>query len=123
MAGSPARVDAGGDPLLAALTARWQEDGVGTNAGVTVTHAADAAALHFATGVQGSGDAAALVTIEAPAATILWRKRFSGAFVFSEVFPPGVIRGGANEAILVKISASTANCEANIQGMTAAAVS
>lgn len=106
----------GGDSLFANIVSRWEEDDVGTNAGVTVTHAAVATQIMTCTGIQGSGDAAALVTIEAPASTILWRKRFTAAFTFSESFPLGVIRGALNEAILVKISASTSNCEANIQG-------
>lgn len=98
----------------------WQEDGTGTTAGVTLTHAAETSPnkRHIVTGIQCSGDAAALVTIESPANTILYRKRFTGAFTLSETFSPGPIRGGLGDAILVKISASTANCEANMQGYT-----
>ena len=96
----------------------WQEDAVGTTTGVTATKAAppEATDVHFATGIQCSGDAAALVTIESPAATILFRKRYAAAFTMSESFEPGVMSGAPGAAILVKVSASTANSEANIQG-------
>lgn len=100
------------------IISRWEEDDVGTNAGVTVTKAAVANRKHAAVHISGSGDAAALVTLESPASTILWRKRFAGAFTFSETLPLGCFEGVDNSAMLVKISASTANCEANIAGFT-----
>lgn len=113
----------GGDPLFSLAVSRWQEDAVDTDGGgVTATHAAETGLIHSATGIQCSGDAAALVTIEAPANTILWRKRFTGAFTMSEAFPLGVIRGAAGDAILVKVSAATTNSEANMQGVTLTAV-
>jgi len=89
--------------------------GVGTNAGVTVTLAAVGTKRLSPLGIQCSGDAACIVTIESPAATILYRKRFAAAFNFSDRFDPDDIRGAAGQALLVKISASTSNCEANIQ--------
>lgn len=95
----------------------WAEDGVGTNAGVTVTHAAAAGNIHRVAAIQCSGDAAAVVTVESPAATVLYTKRFAAAFNMSEQFPVP-IAGSDGGAVLVKISASTANCEANIQGYT-----
>jgi hypothetical protein len=64
--------------------------------------------------ISGSGDAAALVTVESPASTVLWRKRFSAAFTFSENFAPGLIEAAGNTDVLVKISASTSNSEANL---------
>jgi hypothetical protein len=94
--------------------------GVGTNAGVSVTQAAPTAGTnrkHLAVGIQCSGDAAAIVTVESPAATILYRKRFAAAFNMSESFAIPIV-GAVEQAILVKISASTSNCEANIQGYT-----
>lgn len=66
------------------------------------------------TAVSGSGDAAAVVTLESPAGTILWRQRFTGAFSFST--PGVVIPGAAGQNVLLKISASTSNCEANLSG-------
>ena len=89
--------------------------GAGTSSGVTVTISASGNKTHEATDIQCSGDAAALVTIESPAATLIYRKRFTAAFNMSEQFLTPV-RGATGQAILVKISASTANCEANIQG-------
>ena len=95
---------------------QWRGSGVGTNAGVTVSHTLTSGADHcVVTGVQGSGDAAALVTIESPAGTAIWRKRFAAAFTFSENFT-GPVLGASGQNVQVKISASTANCEANIQG-------
>lgn len=91
--------------------------GVGTNAGVTVTQAAVTGRTFAVTGIQVSTDLAALVTIESPAATVIYRKRLAGTGGnFSETFEPGALEGAISQAVLVKISASTANCEANIQG-------
>lgn len=92
--------------------------GVGTNAGVTVTQSAPSATgdRYFVTGIQCSGDAACIVTIESPASTVLWRKRFAAAFNVSERFEPGVMPAAPGQAVLVKVSASTSNSEANIQG-------
>lgn len=95
----------------------FQGSGVGTSAGVTVTQSASTGRTYAVTGIQVSSDLACLVTIESPAATVIYRKRLAGTGGnFSEVFEPGVLQGGISQAVLVKISASTANCEANIQG-------
>lgn len=105
-----------GDYYFSKIRSRAAGSGVGTNSGVTVTLTAPSGNLAYTcTGIQCSGDAAALVTIESPANTVLYRKRFAAAFNMSESFPPGFIRGAAAGAMLVKISASTSNCEANIQ--------
>lgn len=105
--------------LDAAVKSRFSATGVGTNAGVTVTQTAPTATNDYysVTGIQCSGDAAAIVTVESPASTILYRKRFAAAFNMSESFPIGAIKGAAAGAVLVKISASTSNCEANMQGV------
>lgn len=94
----------------------WSATGVGTNAGVTVTHTiGTGATICEVVGIQASGDAAALVTIESPAGTVIYRKRFAAAFTLSEGF--GTPKKGAlSQNVLVKISASTSNCEANIDG-------
>lgn len=104
--------------IINRIKGRFQGTGVGTISGVTVTQAAPSQANDFygVTGIQCSGDAAAVVTIESPAATILYRKRFAAAFNMSETFVPGSLNGAAGAAVLVKVSASTANSEANIQG-------
>lgn len=94
----------------------WSAAAVGTISGATATHTINTSAKRCnVTGIQCSGDAAALVTIESPAGTILWRKRFAAAFNHSEGFGVPLVGADANN-VLVKISASTANCEANIQG-------
>jgi hypothetical protein len=106
-----------GDPFFGKVRKRWQEDAADTDGGgVTATHAAVADRRHVATHISGSGDAAALVTLESPASTILWRKRFAGAFTFSETLPLGSYVGDENAAMLLKISAATANSEANLAG-------
>jgi hypothetical protein len=89
--------------------------GVGTNAGVTVTITGASGEALSATGIQCSGDAAALVTVESPASTVIYRKRFAAAFNMSEQWPEGALFGASGSDLLVKISASTSNCEANIQ--------
>lgn len=104
----------------ARAVAYWNTAGVGTNAGVTVTKAAVASQSHVVEHISGSGDAAALVTVEFPAGTVVWRKRFAAAFTFDEEFPPGLYEAGTNVNAVLKISASTANCEANLAGYTVA---
>jgi hypothetical protein len=55
------------------------------------------------------------VTIESPAGTVIYKKRFAAAFNMSEGFATPK-KGATGQNILVKISASTAACEANIDG-------
>ncbi len=108
-----------GDYYFGKVRSRSSGTGVGTTAGVTVTLTAPTGNLaHNATGIQCSGDAAALVTVESPSGTVLYRKRFTAAFNMSESWPLGVMKGALGAAMLVKISASTANCEANVQSLT-----
>lgn len=97
---------------------QWQATGTGTTAGVTVTKAAPSQAtdVYCVTSIDCSGDAAAVVTIESPSGTVLWRKRFAAAFNMSEEWDIDELKGAPGQAILVKISASTANCEANMTG-------
>lgn len=91
---------------------------VGTNSGVTATIAAGtSASKNVVTHISGSGDAAAIVTLEVPTGTVKWRKRFAAAFTFSENFAFGEYEGVDGDAVSVKISASTSNCEANIAGV------
>ena len=103
---------------MANVEARFQGTGVGTNAGVTVTQAAptEVTDRYCVLGIQCSGDAAALVTVESPASTILYRKRFAAAFTLSERWAQEELQAAEGQAVLVKISASTSNCEASIQG-------
>jgi len=97
---------------------RWSTTVAGTNGGATATYAAGAAGSRHAVGaIQCSGDAAALVTVESPAATVLYRKRFAAAFNMSERFDPPLV-GAAASAVVVKVSASTSNSESNVQGIT-----
>lgn len=108
-----------GDYLYGQILDRWTGTGVGTNAGVTVTKAAATGKRYQVTGIQCSGDAAAVVTVESPSGTKLYQKRFAAAFNMNEKWDVGMLdAGAANQAVLVKISASTSNCEANIQGVS-----
>lgn len=90
---------------------------VGTNAGVTATHTPGASTKSVVTHVSGSGDGAALVTIESPTGTVIWRKRFAAAFNFETNFSFGELEGVAASTVSVKVSASTTNSEANIAGV------
>lgn len=107
-----------GDHFWGKVRSRASATAADTNGGgVTATIAAPTAPRHYtATGIQTSSDAACVVTIESPAATILWQKRYAAAHAASEEFPIGMIVGAAGEALLVKTSAGTTNSEANIQG-------
>jgi hypothetical protein len=68
-------------------------------------------------GIQVSGDAAALVTIESPSGTVLWQKRYAAAFQDNVMFnDDSAIVAAVGADVLVKISASTSHSEANIQG-------
>ena len=97
----------------------WSATGVGTTAGVTVTKTGASGQTQMVTGIQVSGDATATVTVESPASTILWRQVFSAAFTpTSFSFAQGALNGASGSDVLVKISASSARCEANIQGYT-----
>lgn len=67
-------------------------------------------------GIQCSGDLGALVTIEDEAG-VLWRKRMTSAFAFSDGFLLGAIKAAAGKNLLVKISASTLVAEVNMQAL------
>jgi len=103
---------------VANVEARFQGSAVGTNAGVTVTQAApsDPNDVYCVLGIQCSGDAACIVTIESPSGTIIYRKRFAAAFTLSERWAQEELMAAAGQAVLVKVSASTSNSEASIQG-------
>jgi hypothetical protein len=109
-----------GDHFFGKVRGRVAATSVSTSGGVSVTIAAPSdTARHYAvTGIQTSSDAACLVTIESPASTVLWRKRYAAAHAASESFPPGVINGAVGAAVIVKTSASTSNTEGNIQALT-----
>jgi len=106
-----------GDHFYGKVRGRVAASSVSGSGGVIVTIAAptDTQRHYSVSGIQTSSDAACIVTIESPASTVLWRKRYAAAHAVSETFPPGFINGATNAAILVKTSASTTNTEANIQ--------
>jgi len=108
------------DNYLNKVKGRWLASGAAAaSGGTTVTKAAVAAGQHSISHASASGDAAALVTIESPTSTVIWRKRFAGAFTMSESFDPGQVEApDENTAMSIKVSASTANVEANIAGYT-----
>lgn len=97
---------------------KFAQTNTGTNAGVTAVEAAPGAGSKLiVTHVSVSGDAAALVTIESPASTVIWQKRYAAAFADELKFDFGELEGGDNTLVQVKISASTSHCEANIAGL------
>lgn len=110
------------DPLFNDRIADFAQTAVGTNAGVSATQAAIDTHVFMVTGIDVSGDAAALVTIESPASTVLWQQRFASAFVLNKIWDHPVIKGAPGAAILVKVSASTTHSEANIYGIVAGSV-
>ena len=99
----------------------WQEDGVGTNSGVTVTKAAASGATaglkHYIKAVQVSGDAAATVILK-QGTTVILTIRHAAAFEATYEFPAPLV-SAENALVSCAISASTSNCEANMQGYTA----
>lgn len=93
----------------------WNATGVGTNAGVSVTHTLTTGATYaICTGIQYSSDAACVVTVESPSGTPIFKIRHAAA-VANQISFPG-LKGASSQNILVKVSASTTNSEANIQG-------
>jgi hypothetical protein len=109
-----------GPALESQIEERWSVTAADTDGGgVTASKAASGGAgdVHAVTGVQCSGDAAALVTIESPASTVIWRKRFAAAFVMSEEFNESPLLGAPGQLVRVVVSAGTANSEANMQGV------
>lgn len=108
----------GGDPFLQYVVDRWTETGVGTTAGVTVTKLGSANLTHIVTGVQVSGDLAALVSLQTPSGTTIWRLRYAAAFDRSYSFPLATKQGAPGKDVLLLISASTAACEANLDGIS-----
>lgn len=108
-----------GPAFEATIEENWSVTAADTDGGgVTATKAAPTATtdVYVVAGIQCSGDAAAIVTVESPASTILYRKRFAAAFNMSEDFTPGTLEAAAGQAVLVKVSAGTTNTEANMQG-------
>lgn len=107
-----------GDHFYGKVRSRTAATSVSGAGGVTVTIAAPTAPRHYVvSGIQTSSDAACVVTIESPASTVLWWKRYAAAHAASEVFELGTIVGAAGAAVLVKTSASTTNTEGNIQAL------
>lgn len=105
-----------GDSYFSKVLRRQSATAVGTGAGASATVTGVAASKLYATSIQCSSDAAALVTVESPSGTVLYNKRFSAAFTMSDSFPPGALQSAtAGASMLVKVSASTSNSEANIQ--------
>jgi hypothetical protein len=94
----------------------WAGNVQGTNAGVTFTQAAPTVAgrKHVADRVEAYGDAAAVLTIESPAATIIYKEQFAAAF--NRDVTELDVEGAKDQALVVKISASTAFCGVNVEG-------
>jgi len=94
----------------------------GTNAGASATQAAGGAYTeHFVTSFGGHTDTDSIVTVESPAATILWQSSIDisvDGTAFNFYFGERGIPCGANGAAVGKIATSTTDCQANITGYT-----
>lgn len=106
-----------GDHFYGKVRGRVAASSVSGSGGVTTTIAAPAdTKRHYSvSGIQTSADVACLVTIESPASTTIWSKRYAAAHAASEKFELGMVNGAVGQAILVKTSAGTTNSEASIQ--------
>ena len=88
----------------------------GTDSGATATRAANETQAYLVTNISGHVDADAIVTIESPAATVLWQSKIDISIEgFSFDFNPKITTT-RNTAILGKISASSADCQVTISG-------
>lgn len=96
----------------------WQQTSDGGAGANTLTVSAITGKSLYCTAIQYSGDAAATVTIESPASTILWSKTFAAAFTGSETFSEVPIEGASGAALIVKVSAATADSKVNAQGFS-----
>lgn len=95
----------------------FQGSAAGTNGGATLTFAACSAGFHYTpTNIQVSGDAAAVVTVESGAGTVVMKYRRAAAFADLLKFEPNVLQGADGNTLVVKVSASTSNSEVNAQG-------
>jgi hypothetical protein len=107
------------------------ETAAGTNSGASATAAADTVTdtgtktafsvdrTHIVESISGHGDADAVITIESPAATIIWESKLDvSAEGFSFNFPGIEVVGVPGQAILGKIASSSADCQVNITGRT-----
>lgn len=108
-----------GDHFYGKVRGRVSATSVSTSGGVILTQAApsDTVRNYCVAGIQTSSDAACIVTIESPLSTVIWRKRFAAAHNVSERFETGTLNGAVNAALVVRVSASTSNCEANLQAL------
>ena len=97
----------------------WSETAAGTDSGASATHAAETGVTHIATSISGHVDADAIITIESPAATVLWQSKIDisvegTSFAFSGLFVPASSGG----VVLGKIAASSSDCQVNISGFS-----
>lgn len=86
----------------------------GTAGGVSVTLAADGNKTYAVTAVTYNSDAAFIATIESPAGTVLWRRRYAAAGGDHITFPLTPVLGAPGQAVLIKTSASTSLTDASI---------
>ena len=95
----------------------FNETAAGTGSGATATHALSAGKTFFVTSISGHVDADAIITIESPAATVVWESKIDVSVEGTSFNFPGLnVAGSPGAAILGKISASTADCQVNISG-------
>lgn len=96
----------------------WQQTSDGGAGAHSLTVTAITARSIYCTGIQVSGDVTATVTIESPVATILWQVTYPAAFQDWVPFHEVPIEGASGEALVVKVSAATADSKISAQGFT-----
>lgn len=94
----------------------WQGNAQGTAGGVTFTRAAPTTTgrKNVLDELTAYGDAAGIVTVESPSGTVIFKEQFAAAF---NVGPLRLdLEGAKDQALLVKVSASTAFCGVDVEG-------
>tara|TARA_R110002051_G_scaffold324339_1_gene421168 strand:- start:1217 stop:1522 length:306 start_codon:yes stop_codon:yes gene_type:complete len=88
----------------------------GTDAGATATRSADATQAYVVCNISGHTDLDGVVTIESPAATILWETKIDVSVDGTSFDFNPKISTDRNVAVLGKIAGSTADCQVTISG-------
>ena len=97
----------------------WSETQAGTDAATSATHAAINTNVHVVTSISGHVDEDQTLTIESPAATILWQAIIDVSVEGKSFNFPGLsVVGASGKAIIGKLAGSNADCQVNISGHT-----
>ncbi len=103
---------------ISVLNNAWDATAAGTDSGATATKAAVADAVHVVTHVSGHTDADATLQLRDGSTVLAEWKIDVSLEGFQFKIPSGVWVCSTNTAVNAVISASTADCQANIAGYT-----